>query len=311
MKYKIQNQDLQDKEVHGWWNDKKTKKWHNFTYDKDNYLSQHLILRQKKVLDYLVSLNLSKGSRVLELGGGAGQTAKKICELGYQITGIDVSKHLCEESEKKCEIYVKNLTAKFINQSMEKKFPLPSNHFDVCIIIGSLQYVGNLEACFLEINRVLKKNGNIILCQANMYPLLDIIYPRHLILKLVYFFLGEEFLISPSFKSILCESKLGKYFKKFENSKFMNLKFMTKGNDEWKYKIKKRIYSYNRIKKILNTFNFNVVKKTGGTFFFPKKNFLYYFWFSLDFILQKILDYKIIPFLINFADNIIVLARKK
>ena len=71
---------------------------------------------------------------------------------------------------------------------MEKNFPFENEQFDVCIIIGSVQYVGNLDICFNEINRVLKKDGNLILCQANMYPLVDIIYPRHLILKLIYFF---------------------------------------------------------------------------------------------------------------------------
>lgn len=311
MRYEIDNIELQDKEVSGWWNDERTKKWHEHTYDKNNPLSHHLILRQKKVLSYLQQLNLPKGAKVLELGGGAGQTAKKICELNFNFTGIDISQHLIDESNKKCEQYVNNGTAKFICQSMEKKFPLNNDEFDVCIIVGSMQYVGDLNMCFAEINRVLKKNGNLIICQANMYPLLDIIKPRHMILKLVYFFLNEEFLLSPSFKSILCDSKLGKYFKKYEESKFMNSRFMTKGTDKWDYKIRKRLYSYSRLKKILNKFNYNVKKKTGATFFFPKVNIFFYFWFTLDFILQKILDFKIIPFLINFSDNIVILAKKK
>jgi len=311
MKYEIDNEEIQEKEVSGWWNDDRTKKWHNFTYDKDNPLSHHLILRQKKVLNYLKLLNLPKGSKVLELGGGAGQTAKKICELGYNITGIDISKHLCEESEKKCKKFVTEGTAKFINQSMEKKFPINDNEFDACIIVGSIQYVGNLNYCFNEINRVLKNDGNLILCQANMYPLLDLIKPRHAILKLSYFLLNEEFLISPSFKSILCESRIGKYFKKYENTTFMNLNFMTKGTDKLDYKIKKRLYSYNRLKKLLVKFNFDITKKTGATFFFPKKNIFFYFWYILDLLLQKILDFKIIPFLINFSDNIVILAKKK
>ena len=163
----------------------------------------------------------------------------------------------------------------------------------------------------MEINRVLKKNGNLIICQANMYPLLDIIKPRHMILKLIYLFLNEEFLISPSFKSILCESKLSKYFKKYENTKFMNSRFMIKGTDKWEYKIRKRLYSYKRLKKILNKYGYEVKKKTGATFFFPKKNFFFYFWFTLDLILQKILDYKILPFLINISDNIVILSKKK
>ena len=86
---------------------------------------------------------------------------------------------------------------------------------------------------------------------------------------------------------------------------------MTKGEDAWKYKIRKRLYSFNRLKKILENFNFTVTKKTGATFFSPKKNLFYYFWFALDLLLQKILDLKIISFLINFSDNIVILAKQK
>lgn len=311
MKFKIPNQELQDQEVRNWWNDEKTKKWHHFTYDKNNHYSNHLILRQKKVLNYLKNLKLPQNAKILELGCGAGQTAKKICELGYEYVGIDISKHLCEESEKKCESYIKLGKAKFLNQSIEEKYLLNDNNFDVCIIIGSLQYVGDLEKCFYEIKRTLKKNSYIILCQANMYALLDLIYPKRLILRLIYLTLNEEFLISPSFKSMLCDSKLQCIFKRFENSKFMNTKFMIKGTDDWKYKIKKRMYSYGRLKKILKYFEFKEISNTGATFFFPKKNIFYWFWYSLDLLLQKLLDYKIFTFLKRFSDNIIIVAEKK
>ena len=63
MRYEIDNKEAQDKAVSGWWNDDRTKKWHDFTYDKDNPLSHHLILRQKKVLDYLKLLKLPNGSK--------------------------------------------------------------------------------------------------------------------------------------------------------------------------------------------------------------------------------------------------------
>ena len=106
MRYQIDNKDLQDKEVldGGMMTEQK---WHQFTYDKENPFSHHVILRQKKVLDYLKLLNLPKGSKVLELGGGAGQTARKICDLGFDITGIDISKHLCDESEKNVKSMLK------------------------------------------------------------------------------------------------------------------------------------------------------------------------------------------------------------
>ena len=91
----------------------------------------------------------------------------------------------------------------------------------------------------------------------------------------------------------------------------MNSSFMTKGTEYLEYKIKKRLYSFNRLKKLLVNSNYDIINKTGATFFYPKKNILYYFWYILDLILQKILDFKIIPFLINFSDNIVILAKKK
>ena len=47
MKYKIENQELQDKEVTGWWKDDRAKKWHDFTFDRNNPLSHHLLLKKK------------------------------------------------------------------------------------------------------------------------------------------------------------------------------------------------------------------------------------------------------------------------
>ena len=88
---------------------------------------------------------------------------------------------------------------------------------------------------------------------------------------------------------MLCESKLGKYFKKYENSKLMNLNFMIKGTDELDYKIRKRLYSFNRLKKLLNNFNFDI-KKT-EQLFFPRK-FILLFLVFLGFCFTKNIGFK-------------------
>ena len=49
MKYEIDNQKIQDKEVRGWWNDDRTKKWHNFTYDKDKFMQKSHIHRKPSI----------------------------------------------------------------------------------------------------------------------------------------------------------------------------------------------------------------------------------------------------------------------
>ena len=91
----------------------------------------------------------------------------------------------------------------------------------------------------------------------------------------------------------------------------MNLSFMTKGEQNLKFAIKKRLYSRGRLKKIFKLYNLEILKETGATFFWPKKNLFYWIWFSLDFILQKLLDYKVFPFLMNVSDNIIFVLKKK
>jgi len=311
MKLKLKDQSKQDKEVAGWWNSEKTKKWHDFTYDINNPLSNHLILRQNKIINYLRELNLPKDSKILELGCGGGQTAIKICEMGYKYVGMDISKHLCDETERKIKEYVNLGKAEVINQSIEKEYPYPDSEFDACIVIGASQYVGDLEFYFKEIKRSLKKDSYFLIAQANMYPLFAIQSFRLFVRNIFYKLCDQEFWISASFKSMLFETKFGNYFRKYENSKFMNSSFMTEGEQNLKFAIKKRLYSRSRLKKIFNLNGFEVSKETGATFFWPKKNYLYWLWFSLDFILQKLLDFRIFPFLMNVSDNIIFIVKKK
>ena len=48
--------EKQKEEVSNWWNSEKTKKWHNFYYTTDYKDYSHLLLRQKKSIDYLKKL---------------------------------------------------------------------------------------------------------------------------------------------------------------------------------------------------------------------------------------------------------------
>ena len=57
--------------VRSWWNSEHTKqKWHGQTYKSDFDTHLHYWIRQEKTLKLLDELNLTKGSRILELGYG-------------------------------------------------------------------------------------------------------------------------------------------------------------------------------------------------------------------------------------------------
>ena len=54
----------------------------------------------------------------------------------------------------------------------------------------------------------------------------------------VYVIFREKYELFPSYKSILCDSKLGYFFDRYRDTKSFNSKFMLKGHDFWKYKLK-------------------------------------------------------------------------
>ena len=119
----------------------------------------------------------------------------------------------------------------------------------------------------------------------------------------------EDEFYDNSFKDIIFESKLKKYFLKYENNKFFKSNFMNKKSNSWKYKIYKRIFSFSTLKKTIESNEFKVVKFYGGPFLYAseKKNSIIKK--ILNNILQYLLDKKLFIFLIRVADNIVFLSK--
>ena len=110
-------------------------------------------------LAYLDSTNLDKDAKILELGFGGGQMAKRILDRGYEYYGLDISSGLVEVASKRCEDYVKEGKAHFKASSIEKKFDFKDAYFDAVLVCGALQYLAKPSNCFEEVSRVLKNKS--------------------------------------------------------------------------------------------------------------------------------------------------------
>ncbi len=300
-------------EVKKWWNSEKTKKWHSITADKNHKGFYHYSVRREKTINYIKSLNLSPNSKILELGFGSGDAADDILKLGYNYSGMDISAHLCDFASDRFKDEVKDNKAVFINQSLEEKYPFEDNYFDAVFVCGALQYAEDLDFCINEVRRVLKDGNRFVVCQGNQFQLDKLITPRHFLLSLIRYFTNEKFhySYSLSFKSMLTETKLKKYFLKYKDSKFMNSKFMLNKHDVWNYKINKRLFSHKSLKNCLEKNRFKIENQDGGPFLYDpedKYSFIKRFFNSL---LQFLMDKKIFSFiLIKVADNIIFKTKK-
>ena len=298
--------------VKSWWNSEHQKiKWHGQTYKPEFNSHLHYWVRQEKTLKLLDSLNLKKGARVLELGYGGAETAKKILKRGFIYYGIDISEHLVENAKKDFSHEIENKQAYFYQDSLEEKFKFEDNFFDLVIICGAIHYAGNISNNFLEVKRVLKKDGHYIIGQGNMYTLNDLINFRKFLKCIIWYFTDEKYIhsYSLSFKDIIFESKLKKYFLKFEDSKFFKSKFMNKNSNSWKYKIRKRIFSFSTLKKTIENNDFEVVKFYGGPFVYASKDKKSYMKNFFNNILMHLLNKNILPPLIKVADNCIFLSK--
>tara|TARA_B100000315_G_C14539763_1_gene570291 strand:+ start:626 stop:1384 length:759 start_codon:yes stop_codon:yes gene_type:complete len=88
------------------------------------------------------------GSKILEIGAGAGFQAKALSDNGFEVVGIDLK----TSSYRNEQVYpVINYDGKFI--------PFPEDSFDVVFSSNVLEHIHNVEEFQKEIKRVLNKGG--------------------------------------------------------------------------------------------------------------------------------------------------------
>jgi SAM-dependent methyltransferase len=302
------------KSVYNWWNSEYTKKWHNLKYDKKHIEYPHVVARLNKAIEYLINLKPDKNSKILEFGFGGGQSSKKILDLGYDYTGVEISKHMIQSAEEKCADFIKKNKARFYHGSLDEKNPkLMNGNYDVILICGALQYTNDVNFALREINKLLNKDGYFIICQANMYAIHEFFGFRKFLKTAIRFLTNENYFYSysNSYKSLLLETKLQKYFKKYENSNFFKSKFMTRYENEWSFKIKKRLFSLSTLKKHLKFNGFNPISDFGAPFLlFHKNRIINNLYIIIDSILNFMHKFLKFKFLINIADNVIIVSKK-
>ena len=281
-----------------WNNYNYVKKYDNYKYTTDDGVTYYLEGRRDVVIDYLKKITNGKKINMLELGFGAGQNTQHFMKFCKKFYGIEISSHQVNFSKKRNKKAVSKGKAKFMVGSMEKKFNIKSNSIDVIIIVGALQYVMDLKKCFKECDRVLKKDGKLIIAQTNTFSINEMIPLRKFIVGMSRILLKEQYQTSHSttIKSILTETKLKKYFKKYKNSWWMNSWLLSSGvKDSWKFKVKRRLLSFNRLRSIIIENNFKIQTSCGYPFFYDNKNIISKIIFPiLDFILVNL--NKIPPF---------------
>ncbi len=100
------------------------------------------------------------GNKILEIGVGPGKLLLKLVQKGCDITGIELRRGMAYEAKRRLK--KAGFTPPILQQSVEK-LPFDNEVFDCIVLTFVLAEITHLEKAILEMKRVLKKNGKVII----------------------------------------------------------------------------------------------------------------------------------------------------
>jgi len=129
------------------------------TYD---YYPNLLLEVEEPVVKQLIPKPKSTRNGALDVGCGTGRYSEILGNLGYSVTGVDQSSAMLSKAKSKVT------DADFVEGEIDK-LPFSSDSFDFAICALALTHFKSLEKPISEINRVVRKNGKIII--SDQHPL--------------------------------------------------------------------------------------------------------------------------------------------
>ena len=138
---------------------------------------------RKKLVKKLSTFNPKK---ILDIATGTGDLAIEIAKIKPErIIGIDISKKMISIGN----IKIKKLKYEKLIKLSEgdcEKIPFPTNYFDAVTISFGVRNFENIDKCLIEILRVLKKGGNLLILETSIPKSKFLFFCYNFYLKTIY-----------------------------------------------------------------------------------------------------------------------------
>ncbi len=133
--------------------------------------------RQQAVLRMIDGLHLVPGTRVLEIGCGAGHLAAELARRGHRVDAIDRADAMIKTAQDRAlkEGLGNRLT---IGLGDVNKLDADSGTYDLVVAVGVLPWMSSLDAPLREMARVTKQGGALLVTVDNRWALHRFLEPR-------------------------------------------------------------------------------------------------------------------------------------
>lgn len=124
-------------------------------------------LKRMQAKDIIESMDIKLNDIVLDFGCGTGYISLEMARLGGNVIGVDVGALPAFD-----KIKVSG-SIEFVQVKPQEKLPFPDKHFDKILASEVLPMVEDPRVFLSELNRVLKDDGKLIICQLVGHPELE------------------------------------------------------------------------------------------------------------------------------------------
>ena len=157
--------------------DAKSQYWKDL-YDENSLFGVIHQQRRMLALRWLDECELPIGSRVLDVGCGAGILAGDLARRGYVVDGLDSSQAMIELAS---QVLAGTGVADSVRLRVgdAHNLPFPTSSYDFAISLGVLPYVHTPSLALAEMARVVKPNGHVLVSSDNLLRLNHLLDPRY------------------------------------------------------------------------------------------------------------------------------------
>lgn len=136
------------------WSEEAEKQWDERTKSWSSKSRDMWETGSRKEISPFFAKYVRSGGVVCDLGCGDGYGSLKLSQIGYTVTGIDVSEEMIHKAK---ETNIGN-TARFIKGDISS-LDFPDNSFDAVLAINSLEWTEQPLKVIKEIQRIVKPEG--------------------------------------------------------------------------------------------------------------------------------------------------------
>jgi len=143
----------------------------------DELHAQPIQLYHTKVESELIQPYLYEGQKVAVIGCGGGREFEYLLKKQIILVGVDFSRGMLDKAKEKIQKLAKHFSDRkllsyvSLIQADAANLPFGDSEFDLVFCLASLNYFPNYEKSLLEMNRVVKPGGKVIVTVINRWEL--------------------------------------------------------------------------------------------------------------------------------------------